>query len=288
MFYTPPFNNRPFKAHQSLDLLSSESESSFQPKVEDQPSSKGSSQKNRTLNLYGWPSNAYTRDKKLEEFFNSETPLLNYDDDDDGVRSSPLRLKLMSKVNLIIDASQIAGVLPDCQACPMHARCEEGKIVGCETDYVLRHKGIEKTINNWMPIFMRPKCVTNTEKIGKIGSEPLRSSGWRGFVELCPEVLWTHGADLVRREAWLEAFKIWNMPRLVKIRKDSLDDYGDDQEGVDEDEEAMVDLISAAGLKNFGSLSISKAGISNGATGESLTNQAVIRLLKGLVLVVEG
>ncbi|KAI8455238.1 hypothetical protein BY996DRAFT_8467252 [Phakopsora pachyrhizi] len=85
-----------------------------------------------------------------------------------------------------------------------------------------------------------------------------------------------------------EAFKFWNMPRLVKIRKDSLDDYGDDQEGVDEDEEAMVDLISAAGLKNFGSLSISNAGISNGATGESLTNQAVIRLLKGLVLVVEG
>ncbi|CAH7682900.1 hypothetical protein PPACK8108_LOCUS16062 [Phakopsora pachyrhizi] len=125
-FYTPPFDNRPFKAHQSLDLLSSESESSIQPKVEDQPSSKGSSQKNRTLNLYAWPSNAYTRDKKLEEFFNSETPLSNYDDDDDGVRSSPLRLKLTSKVNLIINASQIAGVLPDCQACPMHARCEEG------------------------------------------------------------------------------------------------------------------------------------------------------------------
>ncbi|KAI8450105.1 hypothetical protein BY996DRAFT_6417693 [Phakopsora pachyrhizi] len=314
MFYTPPFDNRPFKAHQSLDLLSSESESSFQAKVEDQPSSKGSSQKHRTLNLYAWPSNAYTRDKKLEEFFNSETSLSNYDDDDDGVRSSPLRLKLTSKVNLIIDASQIAGVLPDCQACPMHARCEEGKIVGCETDYVLRHKGIEKTINNWMPIIMRPKGVSTVESEAVENSvktsqmacidaiarniESIKALNnhfcprlERLVLNLCghlDEALRTHGADLVRREAWLEAFKIWNMPRLEKIRKDSLDDYGDDQEGVDEDEEAMVDLISAAGLKNFGSLSISNARISNGVTGESLTNQAVIRLLKGLVLVVEG
>ncbi|CAH7672736.1 hypothetical protein PPACK8108_LOCUS7570 [Phakopsora pachyrhizi] len=60
----------------------------------------------------------------------------------------------------------------------------------------------------------------------------------RLVLNLC-EALRTHGADLVQREAWLEAFKFWNMPRLVKIRKDSLDDYGDDQEGVDEDEEAV-------------------------------------------------
>ncbi|CAH7688019.1 hypothetical protein BY996DRAFT_6430154 [Phakopsora pachyrhizi] len=139
------------------------------------------------------------------------------------------------------------------------------------------------------------------------------------------------GAYLVRREAWLEAFKIWNTPRLVKIRKNGLDDYFDDQEGVDEDEEEveihqgpkmtkfrlkqsprfdvdclkalvdtcpnmvnlrlddigllddkMLDMISAAGLKNLESLSISNAGISNGATGESLTDQAVIRLLKSV------
>ncbi|MBW0505016.1 hypothetical protein O181_044731 [Austropuccinia psidii MF-1] len=138
------------------------------------------------------------------------------------------------------------------------------------------------------------------------------------------------GPYLVRKEEWLEVFKIWNTVRPARISTKNEDE--EDAMRVDADprksiellqgpqisafrlkqsprfdfdcvkalmdccknltnlrlddigllDDRALDVISAAGLNQLRNLAIANGGITNGATGEVLTDGALIRLLKSV------